>query len=64
MIETDEGVSVAGIGLVSDLVGTQDVGGEAADVGHNARVLAHCPNATRTNDGRDGCAAVNFLTSS
>ena len=41
MIETAEGVSVAGIGHVSDLVGTQDVGGEAADAGHDAEVLAH-----------------------
>ncbi len=31
IIEAAEGVSVAGIGHVCDLVGAQDVGGDAAD---------------------------------
>lgn len=41
MFEAAEGVSVAGVGHVCDLVGAQDVGGEAADAGHDAGVLAH-----------------------
>ncbi len=41
MIEAAEGVSVASISHVCDLVGAQDVGGEAADAGHDAGVLAH-----------------------
>ena len=41
MIEAAEGVSVAGVGHVFDLVGAQDVGGETADAGHDSGVLAH-----------------------
>ncbi len=41
MTEAAEGVSVAGIGHVFDLVGAQDVGGEAADAGHDGGVFAH-----------------------
>ena len=37
MIEAAEDVSVAGVGHVCDLVGRQDVGGEAADAGRDGR---------------------------
>ena len=41
MVEAAEGVAVAGVAHVSDLVGAQDVGGEAADAGQDAWVYAH-----------------------
>jgi hypothetical protein len=40
-IEATDGVSVAGVGHVGDLVGAEDIAGEAADAGHDAGVFAH-----------------------
>ena len=41
MIEAAEGITVASISHVYDLVGAQDVGGEAADASHDSGVPAH-----------------------